>query len=203
MLKDELISLLKREGYNQQIINAFQKVNREEFVPEYLTIYANDNVPLPIEERQSLSAPSTLAFMLSLLDLQPNHKVLEIGSGSGYTLALLSEIVGQGEVYGLEIIKKLAVLSKKRLLQRKRTHIINKEGSVGLAQQAPFDRIIVSAASPDIATIYNLLDQLNEDGIIVAPVKESIFQIKKSKGQLEKKEFPGFLFVPLVKKEEI
>lgn len=141
--------------------------------------------------------------MLSLLDLQPNHKVLEIGSGSGYTLALLSEIVGQGEVYGLEIIKKLAVLSKKRLLQRKRTHIINKEGSVGLAQQAPFDRIIVSAASPDIATIYNLLDQLNEDGIIVAPVKESIFQIKKSKGQLEKKEFPGFLFVPLVKKEEI
>lgn len=201
MNKEELIAHLKKKGFHDSIIDAFGKVKREDFLPEHLVLYAYEDISLPIDEGHTISQPSTIAFMLELLNLKENQKILEIGSGSGYVLAILSEISLGAEVYGIEIKTKVASQSKLRLEKYSDTHVIIKDGAQGLEQKAPFDRILISAASPDIATIYNLLDQLKEDGILVAPVKDSIFQIRKVNNQIEKIEFPGFSFVPLVKKE--
>src|SRR3989338_8202042 len=101
MEKPELIKYL-RENFQSKIADAFQKVRREDFLPEHLKPYAYENMALPLEEGSSLSQPKTIAFMIELLELTPNQKILEIGSGSGYVLALLSELIKEGKIYGME-----------------------------------------------------------------------------------------------------
>ncbi|MEM4271578.1 MAG: protein-L-isoaspartate O-methyltransferase [Candidatus Pacearchaeota archaeon] len=196
MNKDELLELLRKKGFSEEIISAFAKVKREEFVPQNLVGYAYEDMALPVMDGSTLSQPSTAAFMLNLLEPKEGQKILEIGSGSGYVLSLLSEIVKEsGKVYGVEIIKDLAIASKKRLESKKNIEIIIRSGFNGLPEFSPYDRILVSASAENVP--YHLLSQLKENGILVSAVKNSIIRIKKEQGKTYEEEFPGFAFVPL------
>jgi protein-L-isoaspartate(D-aspartate) O-methyltransferase len=200
MNKDAIISQLKKQGFSEKIIDAFSKVKRENFIPDRFAGYAYEDMALPIEEGTTISQPSTIAFMLNLLDLKQNQKILEIGSGTGYALALMSEIIKDGRIYGIELNKHLAVKSKKLLSNDSNIEVLSMNGFNGLPQFAPFDRILISATSSVKPT--HLYSQLSDSGIIVFPVKQSIFQIKKENGKITEKEFPGFVFVPLLRDEE-
>jgi protein-L-isoaspartate(D-aspartate) O-methyltransferase len=194
--KDELIASLRKKGFSESIVKAFEKVKREDFVPEHLIGYAYEDMALPVMDGSTLSQPSTVAFMLDLLDVKEGQKIVEIGSGSGYVLALLAEMNQSGKIYGVEILKDLAVKSMKYLESRKNVEVVIRNGSNGLPELAPYDRIIISASCPEVPR--HLLSQLNDNGVLVAAVKQSIFQIKKSSEGITEKEYPGFVFVPLV-----
>ncbi len=196
MNKAELLSSLKKKGYSDAVVEAFSKVKREDFVPEHLIGYAYEDMSLPVMDGSTLSQPSTVAFMLDLLDVKDGQKVLEIGSGSGYAIALLAEMNKSGKVYGIEIIKELAINSRKYLSEKKNVDILIRNGCDGLPESAPFDRILISASCPQVPR--NLISQLSNNGVLVAAVKNSIFQIKKNDGETIEKEYPGFAFVPLV-----
>lgn len=200
MNKDDLLASLKKKGFSEQVIQAFNSVKREDFVPEHLIGYAYEDVALPVMEGSTLSQPSTIAFMLNLLEAQEGQKILEIGSGSGYVLSLLAAMDKSGKVYGIEILRELAIRSKDHLKDSKNVEIISRDGSQGLTEFAPYDRILVSASFSEFPR--HLLSQLAEEGVMVAAVKQSIFQIKKSNGEITEKEFPGFAFVPIRNKQE-
>lgn len=196
MNKKELIESLRAQGFSEKIMKAFEKVPREKFIPENLKEYAYEDEALPLEEGATISQPYTIAFMLNLLELKKKEKILEIGSGSGYVLALLAEIT-EGKIYGIEISKNLSEKSKKILkeLNFNNVEVFNKSGFEGLKEKSPFDRVLISAAAEKIPE--HLFFQLKENGILVTPVGNSIFQIKKTDGKIRIKEFPGFVFVPL------
>lgn len=199
--KEYLLEKLERKGFSKPILDAFASVQRENFVPEPFSVYAYDDIALPIEEGATLSQPSTTALMLSLLELKTGQCILEIGSGSGYVLALISHVIREGRIYGIEINHNLAVNSKKLLSEDKNIEILNRSGFPGLPEHAPFDRMLISASADSKEVLHSLLPQLNDGGILVAPVKSSIFQIIKRKDSVEEKEFQGFAFVPLRKEE--
>lgn len=200
--KKILIESLRQKGFSDEILNAFSKVERGNFISEDLKEQAYEDTALPLGNHQTISQPYTIAMMFSLLGLRKNQKVLEIGSGCGYALALLSEIVGEkGNVFGIEIIKDLFEKSKKNLRKYGNVKIYNRNGRLGLKEKAPFDRILISAASDEIPK--HLISQLKENGIIVAPIlsesDHSLISFEKIKGKLKtKQEIPGFVFVPLV-----
>src|SRR3989344_4689112 len=206
--KESLISSLITEGYlkTPEIIDAFRTIAREDFVPEELRQEAYGNYPLPIGEGQTISQPLTVAFLLELLEPRAGNKILDIGAGSGWTTALLAYIVGEkGEVFGIERIQKLCELGRKNLAKyfdESRTKIICGDGTKGLPEKAPFDKILTgAAASRDIPQAWR--EQLKVGGRIVAPVGGSIWlYVKKSETELEEKEFPGFVFVPLIKNKQ-
>lgn len=196
MDKQELLDELWEEGFSEKILNAFSKVSREDFIPEDLKEMAYENEPLSIGKGQTISQPYTIAFMLDLLELTDNLKIIEIGSGSGYVLALLNEISKDSKIFGIERIKELFENSKKILKDKKNINIINVDGSKGYELEKPYDRIIVSASADEIPK--KLIDQLDDNGILVIPVGNSIFQIRKINGKIVKKEHEGFVFVPLI-----
>lgn len=202
MNKTQLLQSLKEQDFSKEIIEAFSKVKRENFLSDRLREYAYEDAALSIGEGQTISQPSTIAIMLSLLQLKKSQKVLEIGSGCGYVLALLSVLVGdKGKVYGIERIKSLADNSKDFLKGYENIKIYNKNGIEGLQEKAPFDRIMISAGYDKIPAKLN--SQLKENGIIVAPLGKAhekfMMQFQKIKGKLVlKKEIPSFSFVPLI-----
>ncbi|MBU0760356.1 MAG: protein-L-isoaspartate(D-aspartate) O-methyltransferase [Nanoarchaeota archaeon] len=195
MNKSQLLTSLKKQ-FPSKIVKAFAKVPREDFVPKELKSEAYLDTALPLEQGATISQPCTIASMLSLLELNQKQKILEIGSGCGYVLALLAEISQASEIYGIEILKSLAESSKENLSTYKNITIINKNGSQGLNEKAPFDRILISASADKMPE--HLFQQLKDNGILVTPVNNSIFQIKKQNNKLSTKEFPGFVFVPLI-----
>ncbi|MDP3882184.1 MAG: protein-L-isoaspartate O-methyltransferase [Nanoarchaeota archaeon] len=198
--KEKLLQSLRANKFSDNIIEAFSAVPREKFVPEEFAVNSYDDLALPLNEVGStLSQPSVIAIMLQLLEVKEEDKILEIGSGCGYVLSLLSHLAKKGEIYGVEINTRLAADSIKTLEGDKKIKVFNTDGSLGLPSHAPYDRILISASAQDLTTVYQILDQLKDPGIMVAPVKDSLFQIKKINKKLEKHEFPGFLFVPLVK----
>lgn len=196
MQKQTLITYLKIQGFPKKITNAFSKVKRELFIPEEHKELAYENQPLPIGNNQTISQPYTIAFMLDLLDLKDNQKILEVGSGSGYVLALINEISKNSNIHGIEIIKELATSSKKILTKNKNIKITQADGNKGLKQNPPFDRILVSASAKEIPQ--KLLEQLKIKGVMVCVVGNSIVKIKKEKNRIRKIEYLGFSFVPLV-----
>ncbi len=202
MNKEQLIESLRVRGFNEEIVRAFSRVPRENFIPSELKQEAYEDTALPIGKGQTISQPYTIAVMLSLLELKKSQKVLEVGSGCGYVLALLSEMVGNGgKVFGVEIIKELAENAEKNLSGYRNVRVYNKNGFYGLPEEAPFDRILISAAVAKIPE--PLIEQLKEDGIIVAPVgppyEQTITAYKKHNKKLSIiKAIPGFIFVPFV-----
>ncbi len=202
MDKEQLLESLRMKGFSEEIIDAFRKVRREDFVLDHLKSYAYEDMALPVESGTTLSQPYTIAFMLSLLEPKQHQKILEVGSGSGYVLSLISEIIKNGELYGIEINKRLAFISKERLLKDSNIQIFQKQGSLGLQEKAPFDRILISAAFQKREMLLPFIQQLDDPGILVAPVQSSLFQIKKDAGNITEKEFPGFAFVPIRTQEE-
>jgi protein-L-isoaspartate(D-aspartate) O-methyltransferase len=202
MNKQQLLESLKSQGFSKKILDAFSKVKREEFIPHELEDNAYEDTPLPIGQGQTISQPYTIAMMLSELGLKKGQKVLEAGSGSGYVLALISEIVGEkGKVFGLELVSGLATRSKENLRDYKNIEVFNRNGFNGLPEKAPFDRIIVSAACRVIPE--KLLHQLKDRGILVAPkgprFEQDLFVIQRKKNVFDiKKKIPGFIFVPFI-----
>lgn len=194
--KEELINSLKKEKFQSNIIRAFEKVSRENFIPEESKNLSYEDIPLPIGFGATISQPYTIAFMLEHLNIKDRQKILEVGSGSGYVLALLSELSPSGKIFGIERIKELAESSEEILKSRKNIKVIRGDGSKGLEKGKPFDRILVSASADKIPE--ELVRQLKTNGILVIPVKDSILKIIKGKKENEIKEYPGFRFVPLV-----
>ena len=197
MNRIELLLHLKQQGFDTGIIQAFAKVRRERFVPARLKEVAYEDCALPLDFAGStISQPSTIAFMLSLLDVQEGQRTLEIGSGCGYVLALLAELVGKtGKVYGIEIDKQLAHRSKKLLNAYANVSVTHGNGFRGLPRHAPFNRIIVSAAAREKP--WHLLGQLQEPGVLVAPVCNTLVQLTKRDEKVDENNVPGFVFVPL------
>lgn len=204
---ENLISQLIKQKYlkTPDIIEAFERVDRKDFVPEDLKSEANVNAPLPIGFGQTISQPLTVAFMLELLQPKPGDKILDIGSGSGWQTALLAYIASKkqgGKVYGIERIPQLVEFSKRNIekyqfIQKGIVEILNKDGSRGLKQEALFDKIIAAASAEEIPGAWK--QQLKIKGRLVTPVKSSIWLlIKNGEAEFEKKEFPGFAFVPLI-----
>ena len=199
MKKEELIRSLKAQKFSPRIIRAFERVKRENFISKQLKGFAYEDRPLPLERGQTISQPYTVAFMLTLLELGNKQKILEVGSGSGYVLALINEISKKSQIYGIELTKELAKRSEKILSNKKNIQVIQGDGSKGLAKESPFDRILVSAAAEQ--TPSKLVKQLKVGGILVIPVKSSILRIQKFTTENQIKEFPGFSFVPLIEEK--
>ena len=166
---------LKERGIeDSMVLNAMQTVPREVFVPEGLKEQAYNDNPLPIGFDQTISQPYIVAFMTESLELQPEYKVLEIGTGSGYQAAILSRICC--EVYSVEIIKELAgragEIFEKQLYDN--IHIKVGDGHQGWPEQSPFDSIIVTAAGVDIPT--PLISQLKVGGKMILPLKRNNYE---------------------------
>ena len=197
----ELIRRMQNSGVlrTSRIIKAFEKIDRKYFVPEGFDEEIYDDAPLPIGRGQTISQPTTVAFMLELLNAKDGDRVLDIGSGSGWTAALLSEIVGEnGEVTGMDRVDELVEVGQKNLAQFGFKHsCIEKAGEKLGKPGQQYDGILVSASAPEIP--FELLEQLKIGGTVVVPVQNSIFRFKKlSNTEVQKEEYPGFVFVPLI-----
>jgi protein-L-isoaspartate(D-aspartate) O-methyltransferase len=197
------------------IIEAFRKIKRIDFLPEEIkSLYESDEA-LPIGEGQTISQPAVVAFMLELLQPKPGDKILDIGSGSGWTSALLAYITSKknkkGKVFAIEVIEILKEFGEKNVLKynfikKGIVKFICGDGTKGLEKEAPFDKILVSAAAQKVPE--KLKEQLKIGGRIVIPIKDqkedffysqSIYLLeKKSQNNFKIKKYPGFVFVPLV-----
>lgn len=203
---EELIAHMKSSGYlkSKKLEEALRKYPRHEFIPKNLRELSYRDSPLSIGHGQTISQPSVTVLMTETLNVKEGNKILEIGSGSGWSASLLSYLVGEkGFVYTIERIKGLAAFAKKNLekFDIKNAKVYERDGSLGLKEHAPFDRIIMACACPDIPKPF--IQQLKKDGIMVLPkgnlYMQKMIVIKKVKDRIEKKELPGyFVFVPLV-----
>jgi len=190
-----------------RIIEAFEKINRADFVPQELKEKAYINEPLPIGERQTISQPYTVAFMIELLQPKSGDKIFEIGFGSGWQTALLAEIIGEsGKVFAVERIRGLFEFGTKNIsaynfIKKGIIRTILGDATMGLKKYAPFDSIVAGASAQEIPEEW--LKELKVGGRLVMPVRNSVWlYIKKSEKEFEKQEFPGFVFVPLVSRRD-
>lgn len=184
------------------IIEAFVAVNRADFVPEYLKSSADENAPLPIGFGQTISQPEVVAFMLELLHPEQGEKILDVGFGSGWQTALLAHIVGEkGLIVAIERVSELFEFGKKNCekYRFKNIEFILGDANIQYKPDKFFDKIIAAASSSGKIP-QALKNQLRVGGRMVIPVRDSIFVIdKESDTQFAEKEFPGFVFVPLIK----
>jgi protein-L-isoaspartate(D-aspartate) O-methyltransferase len=204
--RDRLVVSLKRRGYIKSplVEKAMRRVPREEFLPEDIRDEAYVDSPLPIGEGQTISAPHMVAIMAEQLDLSPGMKVLEIGAGSGYHAAVCAEIIApDGHLYTIERIASLATFAENNL---KKTGygtfvtVIFGDGSKGLPEHAPYDRIFVAAGAPDIPE--PLTEQLADGGKMLIPVGgryyQELIRVVRKNNRLTKENLGGVVFVPLI-----
>lgn len=196
MDKVELINILEKEGFNREILKAFDSINREDFVDKKYKEFAYLDAPLPLMKHSTISQPTVLAFILELLELYNGIKILEIGSGSGYLLALINSICSTSFLYGIEIHEPLVKRSENLLIDYPNIQIINADGKDGLSNFAPFNRIILSAAVK--TTPSNLINQLTDGGYLIFPMNECLYKLRKEGNLIIKKVYPGFRFVPII-----
>ena len=203
---NDLIIYLKNSKFltDEKVESALQNIPRHEFVPESELEYAYDNEPLPIMKNQTISQPGVVTRMTEWLDVKNGQNILEIGTGSGWQSAILSYLVGSGTIYSIERHPELAKFAQENLKKLKidNVHVILGDGTLGYSQASPYDRIIITAACTEIPL--PLLDQLSENGLIIAPVggsSQSLVLLQKtSKGIVEIKNQSKYVFVPLVGK---
>ena len=198
---------LVREGWlkTPRIIEAFKKIKRADFLPKNIKELEDYNEALPIGWGQTISQPLVVAFMLEQLEPKPGEKILDVGSGSGWTTALLAEIVGpEGKVIALEIVPELKEFGEKNaakygFVEKGLAQFILADGSKGYEKAAPFDKILASAASINLPSAWK--DQLKVGGKIVTPINSSIWVFaKQGQDDFKQEEYPGFAFVPLVER---
>ncbi len=196
--------LMSRGIVDEKVLRAMAKVPRHEFLPAELWDRAYDDTPLPIGEDQTISQPYIVAYMIQALSLKKGDRVLEVGTGSGYQTALLAEV--HEEIYTVEVRPQLAQKALAKLNElgygdRVKIHIA--DGSLGYEEEAPFDGIIVAAATFNIPE--PLIDQLAEKGKIIIPIGgrelQTLVRATKINGRLSEEELFKCMFVPLVRKE--
>jgi len=214
---EQLIRNLMAEGIlkSPNVIRAMRIVSREHFLPESMHSHYYMDAPLPIGWGQTVSAPHMVSIMNEALQLEAGHKVLEIGAGSGWHAATVAEIIAPadkpettwGHVYTTEIIKDLADYARANIEKNgyaDRVSIINTDGSQGYTTEAPYDRILVTAAAPDIPQ--PLTDQLKSDGgILLIPVGstyyyQTLYRTTRKDTKLTREDLGGVAFVPLTGK---
>ena len=209
--RKELVKRLVDEGViiSDKVKKAMLTVPRELFVPDAYRSYAYEDHPLPIPNGQTISAPHMCAIMCEALDVEKGDDVLEIGTGSGYNIALCSEIAAPtGEennsiILSVEIFKELAIFAWDNLRKAgydDRVNVIVADGSMGAPVRIEFKRILVTAAAPKIPE--NIIAQLKRNGRMVVPVGSEFFQnllliIKDENGEIHRKNLGGCIFVKL------
>lgn len=193
-------TVIKAEGISdERVLNALSTVPRHEFVSGTLRDQAYQDKALPIGSQQTISAPYIVAYMTETLGVEPEHRVLEIGTGSGYQAAVLAAIAK--DVYSIEIVKSLAESAGERLkkLGYDNVHVRHGDGYKGWPEVAPFDRIIVTCSPESVPE--PLISQLKEGGRMVIPIGEryqqSFFLMKKEDGALVEEKLVPTLFVPM------
>ena len=203
-----LVNELIRDGYlrTDVIIDAFSEMHRVEFIPEDLHQHAESDIPLPIGFGQTISQPATVALMFELLNPKVGQNILDVGSGSGWTAALLSYIVKEkGKVTSLEVIHELCDFGKKNVgkfsfIKNSIAEFHCQTSGIGFEKNAPYDRILVSASAQSVPP--ELKDQLKIGGKMVIPVRNDIWYIeKRAKDDFYIEKFPGFAFVPLIRED--
>ncbi|MBK8242822.1 MAG: protein-L-isoaspartate(D-aspartate) O-methyltransferase [Saprospiraceae bacterium] len=202
-LRKQLVLELSQKGIqNKQVLEAIMAVPRHLFLDKAFEEWAYKDNAFPIDCDQTISQPYTVAFQTSLLDLQPKDKVLEIGTGSGYQACVLLEM--GVKVYTIERHKTLYDKTEKLLTKigYKSIRTFFGDGYLGLPRFAPFDKILITAAVPEIPT--TLIDQLKPGGILVIPLddhkqSQTMMRIYKLQdGRLKKESFGQFRFVPML-----
>jgi len=200
--KQKLIETLKSQGItDEKVLEAIYEVPREDFIPDYLRNQAYENAALPIESDQTISQPYIVAYMTQELQVDKNHKVLEIGTGSGYQAVVLAKLCKR-----LFTIERHMPLYKAAEEMFKKLRIFNittlfGNGIKGWKEQQPFDRIMVTAASEDVPD--ELLHQLKDGGIMIIPVgaqdeTQHIIRITRQSDKFDIKTLLPVKFVPLL-----
>lgn len=197
--KEQLIKEIMDYGAlrSKEIIAAFKKVQREEFVLPQFRDHAYANEPLPIAAGQTISQPLTVVAMTEALQPEKGQKILEVGAGSGYQAAILAEVVGKkGKIITTEIIREIAAFAEENLKRcgYNNVVVIQHDGSLGYEKEKPYDRIIVTAAAPNIPQ--PLLAQLKKGGRLVIPVGDQMMLVEKNK-EIKKTFLGYYAFVPL------
>jgi protein-L-isoaspartate(D-aspartate) O-methyltransferase len=193
--------LESREITDRQVLEAMRKVPRHMFVPAELSEYAYSDSPLPIGKGQTISQPYIVALMTQTAAPKPQHRALEIGTGSGYQAAVLAELVK--EVYSIEIVPELYEQSRRLLLEDlgyENVYLKHGDGYKGWPEQGPFDIILVTAAAERIPD--PLLEQLAEGGRLVMPIGtvqgvQTLTLVTKRNGRIDKRFVTGVRFVPM------
>jgi protein-L-isoaspartate(D-aspartate) O-methyltransferase len=201
--RNELVEQIREKGItDSRVLEAIGKVPRHLFIEARLTVKEMyEDVPVGIAQGQSISQPFTVAYQTQLLEVKPKERILEIGTGSGYQSAVLFEM--GAEVFTIERQRRLYAETKKRLnhLGYSGLHMYYGDGYDGLSELAPFDKIIITAAAPDIPP--RLIQQLAVGGIMVIPLNGEIqrmFKITKvSETEIKEEDFGHFRFVPLLR----
>ncbi len=199
--RKRMVELLRRQGISEEVLEAMMHVERHLFVPPDLSDQAYDDYPLPIGEGQTISAPHMVAMMCDYLELKKGEKVLEIGAGSGYHAAVIAEIISEeGHVYSVERIPWLAEFSRENLKRAgyKNVTVTLGDGTLGLPEHAPYDKISVTCAAPDVPP--PLLEQLKTGGKMVIPIGRyvQVLYLLEKKNRIKKERKCDVLFVPLV-----
>ena len=199
--KAKLIMTLRGQGIvSSEVLSAMEKIPREDFLPRALRAHAYENASLPIANGQTISQPYIVARMTEALQLTRKHRVLEIGTGSGYqacVLALLSR-----RVYTVERLRPLLVGAENRFRQLQLSNVTTLlgDGARGWPEAAPFDRIMVTCQMPELTGA--LCDQLKEDGILIAPVgpsgQEQLIRVTRKGAQFSEEELMPVRFVPML-----
>lgn len=200
--QDDLVERMKEETNvleTARIETAFREIDRRDFLRDGYLVEAYEDYPIPIGEEQTISQPTTVAYMLELLSVKEGDTVMDVGCGSGWTTGLLAELVGpDGRVIGFEVKESLAEFGQKNLAKYDLPQAEIRPGNpiTDVPEEAPFSRILVSAAADKIPP--TLTDQLAVGGVMVVPIGESLVRATKlPDGTLEQEETEGFQFVPL------
>jgi protein-L-isoaspartate(D-aspartate) O-methyltransferase len=189
---------------DERVLDAMRGVPREKFFPQGSRREAYADRTAPIGHGQTISTPHIVALMSHRLDLKPGHKVLELGTGSGYQTAVLAKLAG--EVYSIERVKPLLDEAFERLMELgiRNVHLRHGDGTLGWPEQAPFDRIIITAGAPEIPKAL-LLGQLKDGGLAVLPAgprdEQMLVEVRREGLQLKTTEICSCAFVKLIGKE--
>lgn len=201
-MRKKLVDIIQKKGiHDEKVLNAIDKIPRHFFLDSAFDEVAYEDRAFPIAEKQTISQPYTVAYQTQLLEIKPFQKVLEIGTGSAYQACVLSELGAQ--VYTIERQKKLFEMNKKFEYLKKYPGIkfFYGDGYEGLPTFAPFDRILITAAAPEIPA--KLIDQLKKGGMMVIPMGTGNVQVMKRLIKLEEENiktevFDKFSFVPML-----
>lgn len=200
--KIRLLMKLRSAGITDtRVLSAIERVPRERFIPRMFQDKAYEDVALPIESGQTISQPSVVAWMTMALDVNDRHRVLEVGTGSGYQAMILSHLARR--VYSIERHKPLLDIAEERIKEAGLTNITTRhgDGTKGWPEAAPFDRIIVTAAAREIPP--SLLEQLAVGGVLVAPVGDPtdvqiLLRLQKNEDGISSQHLMNVRFVPLI-----